>query len=1356
MKWKESFHQKVISIRKSVVVWLALILVSVQTKQYFYELVTTFKSPLDTVNGPSRVSYTKFGFSDPDILGAAVPNSFSLTIRANFEEGYSFQISFFTFSTVGLEWNFRYLGNKILNFPMSDRFGLHAAIPNTNYHFALSESGIVARVDLNSISSISEPVYTPLSKNCKFAILNSLQNGFIVGLMPIFVDYNTLSLVGTGFTGPEESVMRYVLMPDTKNVLMHGFGPNGQLLLKLDENNLATKLQQISRSFQPGGLLYLQNFKLIVALNMGPKNEPLRMFSDILDSSTLQIICELKGYGYWESYPNQSALFFEEGRYIHLNNENTVFFRGTEYSYDPSTDPPISVKNVVRQNIKSSLYPGFVLKTLSDSQYVLRDQIFGSTFMLYRRRECDPNCATCEGDTTQSCTSCTDVNKWLAIGNGPTSTPSSCIECITPGMFKYIESYTGQKFCRNCHKYCLTCEDLTGICTSCNHNNGYYQYGPVMTTASCSDCSLSDLTLINTRCFDITSNVTILGNQNRYKLETVDISAVVQVTSKGSPTYRAEFMRLLTNTLRQSLVVKFTNLNGNVNEVVSPQINVNTAGTFMTIDIRLQEPFTGTSYRVRFTPDRNRGFVDQDIVYGLQAFEFDVGYTNTKEPASELSKFQTQGQLLSGAIAGLPIKNQAAIDTISFLVSLDPTGIVTRLSQTLKLLSKIYLLNINFGDRLTVFLEGIEEYFPLLKEPDQKLLVYHSLSSSGKISRKKGLGNILAKFHWKIILYYLSWLMMGWRYYMLNFFTQPETIKRRTFILLYLTPKIHFIVFNMVFMDFVFYGVRSGFQVWCWYSTFLALVSLSLFIMDLLYLYQLCQYETYWRFYAIWKCIKDPVQFIPVAEDKESNNRTNNDSFFDGSMIGDRTSNFVKHNFSFHSTGKSNNKQSGISGAVSKPSQLPGGKEREIDTAKTIRNIEANIDILESLTSPIMLTRSVCGSQACRTLRFFHYVRMSLFMMVIAGGQKISILSCLILLGIEVGRVCFIAGIITSKKRQKVRVFKNTILMFWEMSQSIFLSGFLILSLVMCKFKFDEQVPSTMQIGGIILIILSVLCEYILFASYLIFLIFEFFRKRKLLKQLKNPPTQVPFTWFIVDKLTPDEKKNSDHENSELEDLEDEPIDNNVRGRFLLLSKFQQPKQLENLQPRRPSEKIQPLVFQKNQMTFIKKNKEAILRNSIHDFGVKQPETDVTSGLHHSSIRATRKISDSSDFPQLLQSKHKNSGGTGSGDSDEKMYPSQKDKISGDHDDGIFDFSRGKKVATSAFRGLGESGVESTDVQIGLKNLGTSKPPPLKLPRKTSENLGIQVPRKQSLLRSPGLPKSPGIPTKLSIFKQKE
>lgn len=1332
---------------KIILLGLAVLSLAVQPKSHYFELITTFKSPIDAAKGPSRVVYQKFAFSDPDIKGTAVPNSFSLTSGAMFEEGNSFQISFFTFARVGLEWNFQYLGTKALNFPVSDRFAIHAAIPNTNYHYVFSESGIVARVDLNSLSSISEPEYRPLSKNCAFGVLNSAQNGFIVGTMPIMVNTPDLLTQGTGYTGSLQAVMRYVLMPDVTQVLMCGEAADGRLV-KLSENDLAAVTATSQPLNKPGGLLYLQKFQLILLYSAGFSNGAVR--STFLKSSDFSYVQNHTQRGNWEANQYHTELFYEEGRYVHLNEESPSAFRGTEYFYDAAASPPVTVQNILKQNIKFSYYPGTLVKLFGDTQYALKDQAFGSTFMLYRRRQCHSNCASCEGDGPEQCTSCSDGNKYLSIGAGTATTPSPCGDCTTPGTFKSQDS-NAQKLCKNCFKACATCQDLIGACTSCNNKEGYFEYGARLEgMITCDLCMTGKQTLIKTTCFDAQSIVTVSGISNPYKLDTVSLSAVVQITSADSPKARVEFIRLLTITLRESLVVKYTNLNGNMLEVLPAKVVVNSAGQFMIIDITFLEPLAGTNYRVRFSADRSRGFIDENIVYGLKVFEFDLEFSNRQELAAELTRYGTQGRVLSGVMMGVPIKNQAATDTLSLLVSLDPTGLVTRLSQMLKLISKLYLLNINFGDRLTMFLESIEEYFPLLKEPNQELLVYHSLGSKGKISRKNGLGDIFAKFHWKLILYYLTWILMGWRYVKMNT-SEPETIKRSTYMLMYLTPKIHLIMFNMVFMDFVFYGVRSGFQVWSWYSTPMALIAITLFVMDLLYLNQLCTHETYWRFFAIWKSIKDPVQFI-THEEKEVHSKGNNDSFFDGSMIGDKTSSFVKNNFSFHSTGKSGNKSS-ISGVGSvAPPKLPN-VEREIDSEKTLRNIEANIDILEMLTSPIMLTRSVCGNRACRTLMFFHYVRMSFFLMVLAGGQNITVLSCLLLIGLEFGRVCFIASIVLKNQRRKVRVFKNSILMFWEMSQSIFLTGFLILCLIMTGYKFDEQVPSSMQLGGVLLILLSVLCEYILFASHLVFMMFEYFRKKKLLEQLKTPPTPVPFSWFIVEKLTPEEKKGqADLDVSELDDFEEEPTNNNPKGKLLFGRKFQPPKQLDNL----PADEKKPVT------NVISRKVGGSLLRPVDDFGVK-PERKFVHGAHISTVIPQRKKSENVDPPTIGLQKHKSSGGTGSGSSDEKFDMQRKenqftrnDEITGAGDLTASNKQNTREFPTSGYRGPEEFTVENTETQKFSHRMDPMKPPALRIPRKGSENLAVDIGRKKSIGRSPLLNKSPGIPMKFTSNTDKK
>ena len=91
---------------------------------------------------------------------------------------------------------------------------------------------------------------------------------------------------------------------------------------------------------------------------------------------------------------------------------------------------------------------------------------------------------------------------------------------------------------------------------------------------------------------------------------------------------------------------------------------------------------------------------------------------------------------------------------------MDPTGLTTKASQLVKLYNRLYYLPINFGQKLTTFMESIEK-----TGGTKKAINYYLMKSleyvgwKGRLSEKAVALDFFMDFHWKILLYIILWVM---------------------------------------------------------------------------------------------------------------------------------------------------------------------------------------------------------------------------------------------------------------------------------------------------------------------------------------------------------------------------------------------------------------------------------------------------------------------------------------------------------------------------------------------------------------------------------------------------------------------
>ena len=142
------------------------------------------------------------------------------------------------------------------------------------------------------------------------------------------------------------------------------------------------------------------------------------------------------------------------------------------------------------------------------------------------------------------------------------------------------------------------------------------------------------------------------------------------------------------------------------------------------------------------------------------------------------------------------------------LLGIDPSLNSLKFSQMKKLLSRYRFLNINFGELLDIiFKKSGEKYDPKSSLGDRHINS-HGKGFKAKFTREKISLTIFEKDIVSILIYIIAWMLKFEAFIMLNIMNYTKKITRMQCYIIHFIQKIHFVAFNNIIMDLVFYSCR--------------------------------------------------------------------------------------------------------------------------------------------------------------------------------------------------------------------------------------------------------------------------------------------------------------------------------------------------------------------------------------------------------------------------------------------------------------------------------------------------------------------------------------------------------------------
>ena len=172
--------------------------------------------------------------------------------------------------------------------------------------------------------------------------------------------------------------------------------------------------------------------------------------------------------------------------------------------------------------------------------------------------------------------------------------------------------------------------------------------------------------------------------------------------------------------------------------------------------------------------------------------------------AAQLQVAQKRGETSSYLLAAADTSNPVVFMGLFAMLALDPTGILLRLCQILKIVNKLYFININYGQKLDAFLSRLGGLISIkLTTAEDEAL--HTKHYRGKLSKKHVAVDFVEKNLVHLIFYLTSWALVVLAKSIIQLRLK---LNKALLCVIYYIPKVHLIIFNLVFIDFIWMTSR--------------------------------------------------------------------------------------------------------------------------------------------------------------------------------------------------------------------------------------------------------------------------------------------------------------------------------------------------------------------------------------------------------------------------------------------------------------------------------------------------------------------------------------------------------------------
>jgi len=506
---------------------------------------------------------------------------------------------------------------------------------------------------------------------------------------------------------------------------------------------------------------------------------------------------------------------------------------------------------------------------------------------------------------------------------------------------------------------------------------------------------------------------------------------------------------------------------------------------FITIDITLRVSLPKEEYKITlvgFMLD----FTDENRQVYAQVMNSTISYKNkTWQTEMNASMANAQMSTASSTVVGLTSPDSAVgTMVVGSLMAVDPTGVTFRCTKILQVVNKLYFINVNYGTKLDAFLA---EQSGLLTTDKQIWTPSHyryQLATRGKLTKKfvSLSGITIPPMMVKVIVYILSWVASGVK----RFMTEKCVLGKTGIYFCFFAGKVHLILFNMVFIDFIWLGpltlthsrglsyiVFNCTLVVLWFIAADLYLILTFLLDDVTWKKALAHYISLNGF-----CEVPPKGQKEVVKEKIDNSTLNpfNQQIQEG------------------------------------PNQL---LEKQIDYRMTYAGMAFNVHLMDMVTSPLSLTKEVYGSLIVRLLAMKLWIRVPLLQLVILSTQYAPGLGITVMLTFEMCRI--LAAIYAYLK---YKYLKNIICLLMDVVQGLFVCAFMASALLISYKRPDEVIDMNFQVNMVRMILMAVLIEILMLVVFIGQTVHKLVKTKLRMKKLNVQWKKYSIIKFIEDTTT--------------------------------------------------------------------------------------------------------------------------------------------------------------------------------------------------------------------------------------------
>ena len=223
------------------------------------------------------------------------------------------------------------------------------------------------------------------------------------------------------------------------------------------------------------------------------------------------------------------------------------------------------------------------------------------------------------------------------------------------------------------------------------------------------------------------------------------------------------------------------------------------------IFVKIGKKYSDTKLTFKIKKDDSKIIQQVQLENETKEIKIPVPAFFTKEELNSVgSKAETMGS--TNQVAG---KTAEYVSLALGSLGLDPTGSFLKFSQMNKLISRFRFLKIEFGILLTKFFQSSADKYDPESTLGEKYILEHTKGFLGKFNEEKVSLTIFEKEWINVMIYITAWILKSQTFVILIISSDTQQITRMQCHFVNFAQKIHFVAFNKIIIDLIFYGLRT-------------------------------------------------------------------------------------------------------------------------------------------------------------------------------------------------------------------------------------------------------------------------------------------------------------------------------------------------------------------------------------------------------------------------------------------------------------------------------------------------------------------------------------------------------------------